>query len=327
MLLQAAAQLAAEGALPVNVRFVVRRRGGDRRPLDRRVPRAGRARRRRVRHLRQRHASHRACRRSTSRRAASLLPRHASARATRDLHSGMYGSAALNAMHALMQRSRRRPAARRPRPGAAARRASRRRPTRSAPAGQQQPSGAEVLREAGATRTTRGPGGVLPPHAGRAVGRRERDPRRQAAACRRPCCRSRRRRTSRSGSRPGQTAKTIAPVVERLLREAAPEGAEVEVERWGLDAPGARARPTRRRSSSRRTPSSGVRHPAGPDRARAARCRSCRRSRTRASRRSSPASPSRRANIHSPERAPARRLPPPRRRHRASSSRRLGDLS
>ena len=37
---------------------------------------------------------------------------------------------------------------------------------------------------------------------------------------------------------PGQDAEEIAPAFERLLREAAPEGAEVEVERWSLAPPG-----------------------------------------------------------------------------------------
>jgi acetylornithine deacetylase/succinyl-diaminopimelate desuccinylase-like protein len=37
---------------------------------------------------------------------------------------------------------------------------------------------------------------------------------------------------------PGQDPDAIAPVFERLLREAAPEGADVEVERWSSAAPG-----------------------------------------------------------------------------------------
>jgi acetylornithine deacetylase/succinyl-diaminopimelate desuccinylase-like protein len=37
---------------------------------------------------------------------------------------------------------------------------------------------------------------------------------------------------------PGQDADEIAPVFERLLREAAPEEAELEVERWSLAPPG-----------------------------------------------------------------------------------------
>jgi acetylornithine deacetylase/succinyl-diaminopimelate desuccinylase-like protein len=37
---------------------------------------------------------------------------------------------------------------------------------------------------------------------------------------------------------PGQHPDTIAPVLERLLREAAPDGAEVEIEPWASTAPG-----------------------------------------------------------------------------------------
>ena len=37
---------------------------------------------------------------------------------------------------------------------------------------------------------------------------------------------------------PGQDPDEIAPVFERLLREAAPEGADVEVERWSSASPG-----------------------------------------------------------------------------------------
>jgi acetylornithine deacetylase/succinyl-diaminopimelate desuccinylase-like protein len=37
---------------------------------------------------------------------------------------------------------------------------------------------------------------------------------------------------------PGQTIEEIAPEFERLLRESAPEGAELEIERWSAAAPG-----------------------------------------------------------------------------------------
>jgi acetylornithine deacetylase/succinyl-diaminopimelate desuccinylase-like protein len=37
---------------------------------------------------------------------------------------------------------------------------------------------------------------------------------------------------------PGQRVEEIAPEVERLLREAAPEGAELEIERWSSSPPG-----------------------------------------------------------------------------------------
>ena len=37
---------------------------------------------------------------------------------------------------------------------------------------------------------------------------------------------------------PGQTVEEIAPAVERLLREAAPAGAELEIELWSSSPPG-----------------------------------------------------------------------------------------
>jgi acetylornithine deacetylase/succinyl-diaminopimelate desuccinylase-like protein len=37
---------------------------------------------------------------------------------------------------------------------------------------------------------------------------------------------------------PGQTTAAMAPVVERLLRDAAPEGATVDVELWSTGEPG-----------------------------------------------------------------------------------------
>ena len=58
---KAAAELAAEGALPGQRALRVRRGGGGRRPLDRRLPRRRRPRRRRVRDLRRRHARAEAC--------------------------------------------------------------------------------------------------------------------------------------------------------------------------------------------------------------------------------------------------------------------------
>ena len=37
---------------------------------------------------------------------------------------------------------------------------------------------------------------------------------------------------------PGQNPDEIAPVFERLLRESAPEGADLEIERWSSASPG-----------------------------------------------------------------------------------------
>ena len=81
----------------------VRRRGGDRRSRDRRLDR------RRTSEARMRRSSSTAawssatCPASTSRCAVSATSTSRCAPATRDLHSGMYGGASLNAMHALMQ--------------------------------------------------------------------------------------------------------------------------------------------------------------------------------------------------------------------------------
>ena len=68
----------------------------------------------------------------------------------RDLHSGMYGERGAERDPRADGDARRHPPARRPRAGAAARRASCRRPTRSAPRWEALPSGADVLRDAGA---------------------------------------------------------------------------------------------------------------------------------------------------------------------------------
>ena len=99
---------------------------------------------------------------------------------------------------------------------------------------------------------------------------------------------------------PGQKVEEIAPEVERLLRESAPAGADARGRALVVVAAGPRAagregdpaRPRRLRARAR--PAAGARS------ARAARCRSSRRSPTRASRRSSPASALPDSQIHSP---------------------------
>ena len=103
LLLKAAALLARRGRAAGERAGRLRRRGGDRRPLDRRLPRAD-----------ERGAdaciifdggmpAPRRARRSTS-ATRGLVYFHVTVRTgERDLHSGVFGGAALNAMHALMQ--------------------------------------------------------------------------------------------------------------------------------------------------------------------------------------------------------------------------------
>ena len=101
MLLKAAELLAAEGELPVNLRFACdgeEEVGG---PLDRRLARGRRAWRRRGGRLRRRHGRARRPGASTSPCAASATSTSRFAPGARDLHSGIYGGASLNAMHAL----------------------------------------------------------------------------------------------------------------------------------------------------------------------------------------------------------------------------------
>ena len=103
LLLRAAADARRRGRAAGQRPLLLRRRGGDRRPLDRRVPRGRRARRRRLRDLRRRHDQRRPCPRSTSRTRGLVYFHLALRTGERDLHSGLYGGAALNAMHALMR--------------------------------------------------------------------------------------------------------------------------------------------------------------------------------------------------------------------------------
>ena len=74
---------------------------------------------------------------------------------------------------------------------------------------------------------------------------------------------------------PGQKVDEIAPEVERLLREAAPDGAELEIERWsssppGLVPPDARRDPARAgrvRARPRRAPGADPQRRHAADRA------------------------------------------------------------
>ena len=167
MLLQAAGLLAAEGALPINIRVVS---DGEEEVGGQSI----------VEFLEQDERGADACvifdggMESRDLPALSIATRGLAAfnlrvrTGERDLHSGMYGNAALNAIHALTRRS-----AGSSRATAACPSALRvgivAAPTRSARAGSMQPPGADVLREAGAVPYDPQRGRrVLPPHDRRA---------------------------------------------------------------------------------------------------------------------------------------------------------------
>ena len=229
MLLHAAGLLAAEGALPINIRVVS---DGEEEVGGQSI----------VEFLEQDERGADACvifdggmeRRDLP--ALSIATRGLAAfnlrvrTGERDLHSGMYGNAALNAIHALTTSARRDPAARRPRAG--------RPPDRD---------------RAGHGRGARRLGACSRPAP-------------TSSATRGRCRTTRRRPRSSTSARPpspsvdvngilggkpglknttvvteaqanftvrlapGQASEAVAPEVERLLREAAPEGATVEVE-------------------------------------------------------------------------------------------------
>lgn len=147
----------------------------------------------------------------------------------RDLHSGMYGNAAMNAIHALNETL----AGILPRDGRVpeALRVGITPVTEEERAGwEQQPTGADVLREAGAVpydpkaaeefyvRTTAEPSVEVNGILGGKPGLKNTTVVSEAQA----------NFTVRLA--PGQTPAAVAPEVERLLREAAPEGATLEVE-------------------------------------------------------------------------------------------------
>ena len=300
MLARAAADLAAAGELPVNVRFACdseEETGGhqivDFLAADDRGADAAMI-----------FDSGMATPRRAGGRVATrgLVYFHVSVRTgERDLHSGVFGGAALNAVHALTQIL----GAVQPRDGRLAEplRAGIVSPTDrggGAAWGELVP-GIEAARRGGRATDRSGRGrGVLPAHDCRAGARRERDRRAARRSCRRRCCRCSPRPTSRSGWRPARTWRRSRLQSERLMREAAPAGAELEVTRLSSAPPALWSRPTRRRCSSASTRSSRRWARDRCSSARAARCRSSRRSPTRASRRSSAALRSPESNIHSP---------------------------
>ena len=234
MLLEAARRLAAAGELPVNVRFtcdgeeetgghaIVEYLEADERGADAAI-------------VFDSGMIKRGCPRSTSPCAACGYFHVEVRTGARDLHPGVYGGSSLNAMHALLQGTRRCPRdGRVPEP---LRAGSRRWPRRSRRAGLALPAGADELAAQGSTPTDARPPrsstsapGPSPPSTctGSPAARR---------TCRRRCCRSMRSPTSRSGSRPARPSEEIAPDFERLVREAAPAGAEVDVDLWASARP------------------------------------------------------------------------------------------
>ena len=243
MLLHAAGAARGRGRAADQHPRRLRRRGGGRRPVDRRVPRAGRARRRRLRDLRRRHGVARRCLRSRRHpRPRRVQPPRAHGRARPPLGDVRQRGAERDPC--ADADARRDPAARRPRAGGARGSGSRPSPTRSARAGASSRPGADVLREAGAVPyDAEGRGGVLSPHdcepsvevngiLGGKPGLKNTTVRQR-----------RRRRTSRCVSRPARTPRRSRPRSSGCCGRPRRRAPTVEVEelpgstRPGLVAP------------------------------------------------------------------------------------------
>ena len=156
----------------------------------------------------------------------------------RDLHSGIYGGAALNAAHALIADARR---------GRRVRRAAGR---AAAPGDHATDRGGArglaraACRRRGARRPGRAPGrpvgrrGVLPAHVRRAVARRQRDRDRVAAAREDGAPGARRSRTCRSGSRRASRSRRSRRRSRACSTRRPRSGAELDVELLSDGAPG-----------------------------------------------------------------------------------------
>ena len=174
----------------------------------------------------------------------------------RDLHSGIYGGAALNAAHALIRTLA-------PLIAADGRLAEPLRQGIIAPTAQeledwkQLPARRRRARRAGrAARRSQGRRGVLHPHHRRARARRQRHRERLAARCEKTVLPVRAAANVSVRLAPGQDPDTIAAAFEQLIRDAAPAGRRARRPAAGPRRGPGSCRPTRARSSSGRTPSS-----------------------------------------------------------------------
>ena len=155
----------------------------------------------------------------------------------RDLHSGMYGGVSLNALHALLQTLS----------GVLARDGRLPEPLRAGIAPPTDGGARRLARASARGRGDRGAGlapdgcrsgrGLLRAHLGRAGGRRARDRRRLAELVKTVLPVEAEANVSIRLA-PGQDPVAIAEAFERLLREAAPAGAEVEVVQRSSAPPG-----------------------------------------------------------------------------------------
>ena len=238
MLLSAARELARGGRAAGERPLLLRRRGGDRRPLDRRVPRGGRR--------------------------AAPTPRSSSTAdmIRRDLPAFNLATRGLVYFHVTAQDGRARPPlgdlrrrraqrracagagdlghrrSRRPPARAAPARARRRPPTRSCAAGpscRRAPASSPARARARSTRARprSSTAGRSPSPSLDVNGIESGSPHLQKTVLPVEAVANLSIRLA-----PGQKVDEIAPEVERLLREAAPEGAELEIERWSSSPPG-----------------------------------------------------------------------------------------
>ena len=147
--------------------------------------------------------------------------------ASRDVHSGIYGGAVLNATHVLMDVLR----AVRPGPDGRVREELRAGVAEPGEVERESwtrlPSGAEMLAEAGAVEVTAGAAGEFWERTG---GEPSVDVNMLTAGEPRTVVPSVARAQLGMRLAPGQSAAAMAPVLERLLREALPEGAELSVD-------------------------------------------------------------------------------------------------